>query len=264
MSEMTLKERVTAFKCFELPGQPMFAHIGTSYLVTDLSNEVERLENELLAATIRIDNDARTIESLTQERDDAVAESLEQFRLLGMGSEREAALLGKVDRLERDKVYMQAEIDELRERLKSLKRCIGDFEGTARENIELRAELSKVTDELFALSQDDGKVERALDRANAEIEKLRAELDAAIAVWTSVDDALPEKNVECLVYWGDASGSPLIGVAQRCVPYEGILMWRGHGGSHNDVTHWMPPPKRPAPGAPLVKAGWVMAPKESA
>jgi hypothetical protein len=150
-----------------------------------------------------------------------------------MGSEREAALLGKVDRLELDQV-------------------------------SLREELSKVTDELFALSQDDGKVERALDRADAEIKKLRAELDAAIAVWTSVDDALPEKNVECLVYWGEAFGSPLIGVAQRCVPYEGILMWRGHGGSHNDVTHWMPPPKRPAPGAPLVKAGWVMAPKESA
>jgi hypothetical protein len=65
MSEMTLKERVTAFKCFELPGQPMFAHIGTSYLVTDLSNEVERLENELLAATIRIDNDTMEIARLT-------------------------------------------------------------------------------------------------------------------------------------------------------------------------------------------------------
>jgi hypothetical protein len=229
------------------------------HMGNDAADTIERLEHELLAATIRIDNDAMEIARLTPlqyrqapchkfceatafqieiqalkaERDAAVAESLEQSRLLGMGSEREAALLGKVDRLELDQV-------------------------------SLREELSKVTDELFALSQDDGKVERALDRADAEIKKLRAELDAAIAVWTSVDDALPEKNVECLVYWGEAFGSPLIGVAQRCVPYEGILMWRGHGGSHNDVTHWMPPPKRPAPGAPLVKAGWVMAPKESA
>lgn len=72
------------------------------------------------------------------------------------------------------------------------------------------------------------------------------------AVWTSVADALPEKNVECLVYWGESFGSPMIGVAQLGVPYQGILMWRGRGGSHHEVTHWMPLPERPAaPAAPF-------------
>jgi hypothetical protein len=96
----------------------------------DAADTIERLENELLAATIRIDNDTVEIARLTPlqyrqspchkfceatafkieirelkaERDAAVAESLEQARLLGMGSEREAALLGKVDRLEREQV----------------------------------------------------------------------------------------------------------------------------------------------------------------
>ena len=37
---------------------------------------------------------------------------------------------------------MQAEIDELRAENESLTRCISDFEGTTRENIELRAELA--------------------------------------------------------------------------------------------------------------------------
>jgi hypothetical protein len=156
--------------------------ITTSHdVLLDLTSTIERLENELLAATIRIDNDAMEIARLTPLQ------------------------------------YRQAP-------------CHKFCEATA---------------------------------FKVEIRELKAERDAAVAVWTSVDDALPEKNVECLVYWGDASGSPLIGVAQRCVPYEGILLWRGHGGSHNDVTHWMPLPKRPAPGAPTVKAGRMMVSKES-
>jgi hypothetical protein len=111
----------------------------------DAADTIERLGNELLAATIRIDNDARTIESLTQERDAAIAESLEQARLLDINSERGAALLSRAD-------DMQARIDVL------------------------MAGFSKATDELFALSQDDGKVERALDRANAEIARLKDSL----------------------------------------------------------------------------------------
>jgi hypothetical protein len=59
----------------------------------DAADTIERLENELLATTIRVDNDARMIESLTQEHDAAVAESLEQSRLLG-----------RVDRLEREQI----------------------------------------------------------------------------------------------------------------------------------------------------------------
>jgi predicted nucleic acid-binding Zn-ribbon protein len=103
--------------------------------VTDLSNEVERLENELLAATIRIDNDAMEIARLTplQYRQvpchkfcEATAFNIE---IRALKAERDAAV----------------------------------------------AELSKVTDELFGLSQDDGKIERALDRANAEIARLKAQ-----------------------------------------------------------------------------------------
>jgi hypothetical protein len=49
--------------------------ITTSHdVLLDLTSTIGRLENELLAATLRIDNDARMIESLTQERDAAVAE----------------------------------------------------------------------------------------------------------------------------------------------------------------------------------------------
>lgn len=44
--EITLDERVTAFKCFELPGQPVACHMGTSYLVNDLWREVVGLRAE--------------------------------------------------------------------------------------------------------------------------------------------------------------------------------------------------------------------------
>jgi hypothetical protein len=111
------------------------------HMGNDAADTIERLESELLAATIRIDNDAMEITRLTPLQ------------------------------------YRQAP-------------CHKFCEATA-FNIEIRAlkaerdaavaELSKVTDELFALSQDDGKIERALDRANAEIKKLRTERDAAIA-----------------------------------------------------------------------------------
>lgn len=43
MKDATLKERVLAFKTFSLPGQPVSCHMGTSYLVNDLWQEIERL-----------------------------------------------------------------------------------------------------------------------------------------------------------------------------------------------------------------------------
>jgi hypothetical protein len=42
-----LQERVQQFNKLELPGQPMAMHMGTSYLVSDLWREVQRLRAEL-------------------------------------------------------------------------------------------------------------------------------------------------------------------------------------------------------------------------
>jgi predicted nuclease with TOPRIM domain len=106
-------------------------HIGN-----DAADIIERLENELLAATIRIDNDAMEIARLTplQYRQAPCHKFCEatafKIEIRALKAERDAAI----------------------------------------------AELSKVTDELFALSQDDGKIEGALDRANAEIARLKDSL----------------------------------------------------------------------------------------
>lgn len=51
-----LDGRVTAFRCFALPGQPMAAHMGTTYLVNDLWNEVIRQQEEIASLTAEIDN----------------------------------------------------------------------------------------------------------------------------------------------------------------------------------------------------------------
>jgi hypothetical protein len=67
----------------ELKGNSMKPNSEESLLM-DMQCTIERLENELLAAIIRIDNDARTIASLTQERDAAIVEPLEQAHLLGI------------------------------------------------------------------------------------------------------------------------------------------------------------------------------------
>ena len=45
-----LEERVHKFKTLSLPGQPMSMHLGTSYLVSDLWREVQRLREQLEAA----------------------------------------------------------------------------------------------------------------------------------------------------------------------------------------------------------------------
>lgn len=42
-----LEQRVQQYRTFELPGQPMATHMGTSYLINDLWKEVERLRAEL-------------------------------------------------------------------------------------------------------------------------------------------------------------------------------------------------------------------------
>ena len=55
----------------------------------------------------------------------------------------------------------------------------------------------------------------------------------------------PQDGTPCLVYWGQSFGVPLIGVARRIYPYKGEMLWHGHGGSHNEVTHWMPLPDAP-------------------
>ena len=42
----SLETRVAAFKCFELPGQPLVHHAGTSQLISDLMAEVVRLRRQ--------------------------------------------------------------------------------------------------------------------------------------------------------------------------------------------------------------------------
>jgi hypothetical protein len=122
----------------ELKGNSMKPN-SEEILLMDMQCTIERLENELLAATIRIDNDAMEIARLTPlqyrqapchkfceatafqieiqalkaERDAAVAESLEQSRLLGMGSERGAALLGRGERLKQAQVGLTLDADRL-------------------------------------------------------------------------------------------------------------------------------------------------------
>jgi predicted nuclease with TOPRIM domain len=113
---------------------------------------------------------------------------------------------------------MLAEIDELRAVLGDLPESQVEM---LREIKRLRAELSKVTDELFALSQDDGKIERALDRANAEVKKLRAELaklelqepvawyeyNADLNAWFISYEYNPRAKTRPLVF-GDILGAP--------------------------------------------------------
>lgn len=42
-----LKNRVNSYMMLQLPGQPMAAHMGTTYLINDLWDTVDRLSNEL-------------------------------------------------------------------------------------------------------------------------------------------------------------------------------------------------------------------------
>jgi hypothetical protein len=63
MTAESLEDRVTQFRCLELPGQPMSMHMGTSYLVNDLWNkvkeqaaEIERLRTASKQALVALDN----------------------------------------------------------------------------------------------------------------------------------------------------------------------------------------------------------------
>lgn len=48
-------ERAVDFACLKLPGQPMSMHMGTSYLVSDLAQEVRTLRHQkaALLSTLR-------------------------------------------------------------------------------------------------------------------------------------------------------------------------------------------------------------------
>ena len=50
MERDNLEEQVVQFMQGKLPGQPMIAHMGTTYLVNDLWREVQRLRQELKTA----------------------------------------------------------------------------------------------------------------------------------------------------------------------------------------------------------------------
>lgn len=56
-NDMTLEERVMAFKTMSLPGQPMGMHMGTSYLVNDLWREISRLNAALSMCREGVDPD---------------------------------------------------------------------------------------------------------------------------------------------------------------------------------------------------------------
>jgi hypothetical protein len=135
-----------------------------------------------------------------------------------------------LDNAKSSTVAMLAEINELRAVLGDLPKSQAEM---LQEIKRLRAELSKVTDELFALSQDDGKIERALDRANAEIKKLRAEL-AKIKLQESVAWLNDRKTIAFTRF--DMDGFP------------------------ENIQAMYTTPLYLAPGAPPVKAGWVMVP----
>lgn len=81
---------------------------------------------------------------------------------------------------------------------------------------------------------------------------LEQQLEAARkdAGWISVKECMPPPDSRCLVWFcGD-----LIGVAHTFTKWKhpshplGYLI-QGHGGSHNDVTHWMPLPPPPIDAA---------------
>lgn len=59
--------------------------------------------------------------------------------------------------------------------------------------------------------------------------------------WISVSDRLPEDNVLCLVVFDG-----MYGLASLRHPWNGRMLWGGHSGSHNAVTHWVALPSLPA------------------
>ena len=73
MTPTTLQDRVIAYKCFELPSQPMYTHTGTSRLISDLFIAVEALTKERDALTLGIDQWRVDYHELRLERDTLAA-----------------------------------------------------------------------------------------------------------------------------------------------------------------------------------------------
>jgi septal ring factor EnvC (AmiA/AmiB activator) len=197
--------------------------ITSQDVVLVLTGTIERLENELLAATIRIDNDAMEIARLTPLQ------------------------------------YRQAP-------------CHKFCEATAFE-IEIRAlkaELSKVTDELFALSQDDGKIEHALDRANAEVKKLRAELALKIRKLKELSNANALENMYSVGLDQEYEINELREALDALKNQEPVAWYEYNADldawfisyGHNPRAKTRPLVFGDVPGTPPVKAGRVMVPKE--
>lgn len=83
MTPTTLQDRVIAYNCFDLPGQPMSVHMGTSYLINDLLKAVEALTKERDELRIQIDIQAGSIEAVQSANQRLAANHKECVRCLG-------------------------------------------------------------------------------------------------------------------------------------------------------------------------------------
>jgi len=70
----TLQDRVIAYNCFDLPGQPMSVHMGTSYLISDLLKAVEEITKERDEWVARHEDCCRLMGECTQDRADMETE----------------------------------------------------------------------------------------------------------------------------------------------------------------------------------------------
>lgn len=103
-----LEQRIEQYQCFELPGQPMTAHMGTSYLINDLWKEVNRLRAELGALRAHLRQHIRMYRVDDQEYDpDAKADRIMQG-LLGASAHA-------IEQVDADETLMQQALDALHE-----------------------------------------------------------------------------------------------------------------------------------------------------
>lgn len=59
-------------------------------------------------------------------------------------------------------------------------------------------------------------------------------------MWIKCSERMPEPGVSVLVAF-----SGKVGIADRSLLWKGDYLFTGHGGSHVEVTHWMPFPDPP-------------------